>query len=103
QPDNPACVPLLVEAKLFAGDLPGAISLLEKTLTQMPEADKPPLLLQLGLCYGHQSSHKKAFDIAQQLLKINPNDINALHLAATASEGMLNKEQALAFYRRILT
>jgi tetratricopeptide (TPR) repeat protein len=101
-PTNPSLAVLNAEVKMGMGDIAGAATALEKALATAAENDKPALLQRLGVCYGKQKLHRKALDLAEQLLKKNDKDVPALRLAAAAYEGLQNKEKAIATYKRIL-
>ncbi|MCZ7643707.1 MAG: tetratricopeptide repeat protein [Planctomycetota bacterium] len=90
------------EAKLKAGDAAGALKVFEAALQGAPEAARVPLLQRVAVCQGKLQRHREAFETAQEILKLAPEDLAALRIAAAACEGLRNAPRAVEFYRRIL-
>ncbi|MCY3020451.1 MAG: tetratricopeptide repeat protein [Planctomycetota bacterium] len=101
-PGNVALAMLLAETRMATGDFAGALAGLQEALGKATEPEKPALLRRIGVCYGKLQNHRKAYDAAEQLLKLSPRDVAGLRISAAACEGLQNRQKAIEFYRRIL-
>jgi tetratricopeptide (TPR) repeat protein len=101
-PDHPAIPGLWADAKLRLGDFKGAQAVLLDGLKRIPAEQQAPLLQRLAVCHGKLGEHAKAREIAERILKAAPNDLTALHVAATACENLRDRNAAIAHCRRIL-
>ncbi len=101
-PKDPNVKLLLGEVKMGTGDFRSALKYLESVLSNVSENAKVPVLQRIGVCYGKTRNHRKAFETAEQLLKINGNDTVALEIAAVSCEGFRNRSKAIQYYKRIL-
>jgi tetratricopeptide (TPR) repeat protein len=71
-------------------------------LKRTPAEQQAPLLQRLAVCHGKLGEHAKAREIAEQILKVAPNDLTALHVAAAACENLRDRNAAIAHCRKIL-
>jgi tetratricopeptide (TPR) repeat protein len=101
-PENLGILVALAEARMGNHEFADAIALLQPAADKAPEGDRRPLLQRLAICYGKQSDHRKALDIAEKLLKDKPSDIISLKVAANAYEGLRNAPKAIEYYKKIL-
>jgi superkiller protein 3 len=101
-PENLGIVVELANARMANHEYADAIAVLLPASEKAPEADRRPLLQRLAICYGKQSDHRKALDIAEKLLKEKPSDITSLKVAANAYEGLRNAPKAIEYYKRVL-
>ncbi|MBI3831660.1 MAG: tetratricopeptide repeat protein [Planctomycetes bacterium] len=101
---NPADAALAVacaDAKMKA-DPAAALAILQPVLEKAPESARAPILQRIAICHGRLGNHRKALDNAEALLKTDPKDLPALHVAAAASEALRDGPRALNYYNRII-
>ena len=101
-PENLAMAAALADAYIEAKQNADAIALLQPLADKAAEEERRPLIQRLAVCYGRQSDHRRALEMAEKLLKDKPDDLVALRIAASASEGMRNAPKAIDYYKQIL-
>ncbi len=101
-PENLGIVSALADVHIDAREIPEAIAVLQPIVDKGPIDAVRPLAQRLATCYGRQSDHRRAYDLADKLLKSKSDDLVALRIAASASEGLRNGPKAIEFYKQIV-
>ncbi|MCW8132160.1 MAG: tetratricopeptide repeat protein [Planctomycetota bacterium] len=102
QPENTALAVLSADAKMRRGEFKHALALLDEALPKVAEANRVPLQQRIAVCCGKMGDHRRALQVAREILKAEASDLTALHLAAAASEALRQNADAVGYFKRIL-